>query len=154
MLMWGLSVAIAFSLGLVLAAMAVVFAWLWAAEGWGKTAALAAAMMAFLAVADVPSPGVRWRWLEPWPPTSRSVFGRIGLRRLSYRDEMQFSVRLLGPILAGGAIGGAMVIAHQILDAQAGSSYHAGARSHGAAWDAIADLVGDLAEQVFAVRDG
>ena len=49
MLMWG-DISIAFSLGLVLAAMAVVFAWLWAAEGWGSTAALAAAMMAFLAI--------------------------------------------------------------------------------------------------------
>ena len=64
---------------------------------------------------------------------------------------MQFSVRLLGPILAGGAIGGAMVM-RLILDAQAGSSYHAGLLAWGSR-DAIA-IVGDLAEQVLAYATG
>ena len=45
MLMWG-EVSIAFAFGLGLAAMAATFAWLWAAEGWGTTAALAAVVMA------------------------------------------------------------------------------------------------------------
>lgn len=148
MLMWG-EVAIAFSLGLVLAAMAAIFAWLWAAEGWGSTAALTAAMMASLAVATYQA--------QVFVALAGALAANIafGLRTsrppLRLRDEVGFSARLLGPILAGGAIGGALAMS-LIMNGQGGSNYHAGLLAWGSA-DAVA-IVGDLLEQVFAYATG
>lgn len=148
MLMWG-EVAVAFSLGLVLAAMAAIFAWLWAAEGWGIVTALAAAVMAFLAVTTYQA--------QVFVALAGALAANIafGLRAerppARIRDDVVFSVRLLGPILAGGAVGGALAMS-LIMNGQGGSTYHAGLLAWGSTDAAL--IVGDLVEQVLAYATG
>ena len=148
MLMWG-EVSIAFAFGLRLAAMAATFAWLWAAEGWGTTAALAAVVMAlftaltyqaqvFVALAGVLAANIAFDI-------------RTERRSIGLRDDLRFSLRLLGPVLAGGAIGGALAVA-MVSNGQGGSDYHAGLLAWGST-DAVT-IVEDLVEQVVAYATG
>jgi hypothetical protein len=122
---------------------------LWAAEGWGRTAALAAAMMAFLAVATYQA---QVFVALAGALAANIAFGlRTDRRSFRLRNEVGFSVRLLGPILAGGAIGGALAMS-LIMNWQGGAIYHAGLLAWGSR-DAVA-IVGDLLEQVFAYATG
>ncbi len=148
MLMWG-EVAIAFSLGFVLAAASAIFAWLWAAEGWSRTAALAAAAMAvftaltyqsqvFVAVAGVLAANI--------------AFGlRADRRSVPLRDDFRFSLRLVGPVLAGGAVGAALAIG-LIWRGQGGSGYHASLLGWGDT-DPVT-IIGDLVRQVVEYATG
>jgi hypothetical protein len=148
LLMWG-EVAIAFALGLALAALAALFAWLWTAEGWGRTAALASAMMAFLAVTTYQAQV----FVALAGALAVNIAFSLRTDRPSFRlrDEVGFSTRLLGPMLAGGAIGGALAV-RLITDGQGGSMYHASLLAWGSR-DAVA-IVGDLVGQVFAYATG
>lgn len=142
MLMWG-EVAIAFALGFVLAAIAANFAWLWAAEGWGLTTALAAAAMALLSVTTyqaqlfVAVAGVLAANIAFELRAERRVF------RL--RDQVGISVRLAGPIIAGGALGVALSLG-LIWNTQDDSSYHA----QFLAWGSVdlSKILDDLIKQI------
>jgi hypothetical protein len=120
-LMWGES-AIAYAFGLLLAAVAALFSWLWLAEGWGRNAALASAATAFFVITTYQS--------QVFVAVAGALAANLALELresrapFRLRDRALFSAKLPMPIVAGGLIG-AIVTARMVWDGNRGSHYHA-----------------------------
>ncbi len=142
LLMWG-EVAIPYSFGLLLAAFAALFGWLWAAEGWGRNAALASAATTFFVITTYQS--------QLFVALAGALAANLALelaeRRtaIPVRDRVLFSVRLVVPMVAGGLIG-AIVTARLVWDANHGSDYLASFMAWGKA-DPI-EIIRALVQQV------
>ena len=76
---------------------------------------------------------------------------RTERRSVRLRDDLRLSLRLLGPILAGGAIGGLLAVG-MVSNEQGGSASHAGLL----AWRSTdaAVILENLVEQVVAYATG
>jgi hypothetical protein len=147
-LMWG-EAAIAYAFGFTLAAVSALLAWLSAAEGWGRSAALAAAAMAtftsltyqsqvFVAVAGILAANVAFNL-------------RAERRSVALRDDFRFSLRLLSPVFVGGAVGGALAVGF-IWRFQGDTGYHAGLLGWGDV--DLVTIIGDLGRQVAGYATG
>ena len=111
-LMWGEAV-IAYAFGLLLAALAATFAWLWATEGWGRNAALASAATAFFVITTYQS--------QLFVALAGVLAANVALELRTYRSAVPFrgrallSLRMVAPIVAGGLLGAA-ITARLVLD--------------------------------------
>lgn len=120
-LRWGES-AIAYAFGLLIAALAALFSWLWVTEGWGRNAALASAAAAFFVVTTYQSQ--IFVAVAGALAADLALELREGRTPVRLRERALFSVKLQVPLIVGGFLG-AIVTARLVWDENWGSGYHA-----------------------------